>query len=407
MLLDHLQSKLETLAQQHLTRVLRTAASPTAVRQIVRSADGCMRERLMFCSNDYLGLAAHPRIADALADGARIWGGGAGASHLISGHTRAHERLEARLAGWFSPYIPGARVLSFSTGYMVNLAVMTALGDMDAELFSDELNHASLIDGMRLAKAAVRRYPHADLKALAAQLAASPAKVKLIVSDTVFSMDGDIAAVPQLLQIAHEHDAFVILDDAHGFGVLGHRGRGVLEHFGIVSERVVLVGTLGKAAGLTGAFVVAHPWVIEYLLQTARTYIFTTAALPAVCHALQTSLDLIEGDVGQQRRAQLLALRCQLRDGLERLLISHPQLGWSIPDSCTPIQALVVRSNHAAMTLAGHLDAAGLRVPGIRPPTVPAGHARLRITLGGTHTGSDIQRLLHALDSAAGQMQLA
>ncbi|MBM3386742.1 MAG: 8-amino-7-oxononanoate synthase [Betaproteobacteria bacterium] len=405
MLHEHLTKKLDALAERHLTRVLRAAASPTSPHQTVRRADGIGQERLMFCSNDYLGLAAHPRIAQALAEGAQIWAGGSGASHLISGHTLAHEHLENRLSSWYCPHIPNARVLSFSTGYMANLAVTTALGDAEAEFFSDELNHASLIDGMRLAKAPVRRYAHADMTGLRDLLVASTAKIKLIVSDTIFSMDGDVGPLPTLLQLAEEHDAWLVLDDAHGFGVLGERGRGALEHFGLSSERIILVGTMGKAAGLSGAFVAAHACVIEYLIQAARTYIFTTASLPAVSHALQTSLDLIEGEVGQQRRRHLLALQHQLRDGLSQVLQRHAHLGWQLTPSTTPVQPLIVGPNEATMVLSSQLEAAGLRVPGIRPPTVPQGQARLRMTLCATHTANDIDRLVHAVQAAAHVME--
>lgn len=405
MLLDHLQNKLDAIAAQDRTRVLRAAESPTSPHQTVRGPDGLGRERLMFCANDYLGLAAHPRIAKALTTGAQIWAGGSGASHLISGHTLAHERLENRLADWFAPHIPQVRILGFSTGYMANLAVTTTLGDADAEFFSDELNHASLIDGMRLAKAPVQRFAHANMAALRELLVASTAKIKLIVSDTVFSMDGDLGPIPELLRMAEEHDAWLILDDAHGFGVLGQFGRGALEHFGLSSERLILVGTLGKAAGLSGAFVAAHERVIQYLLQAARTYIFTTASLPSVSHALLTSLDLIENEEGQQRRAHLLALQRQLREGLSRILKDRTHLGWRLADSSTPIQPLVVGANVVAMALAAQLESAGFRVPGIRPPTVPVGQARLRITLCATHTTSDVDRLLQAIETAAQRME--
>lgn len=279
------------------------------------------------------------------------------------------------------------------------LAVTTALGDAEAEFFSDALNHASLIDGMRLAKAPVQRYPHADLATLAAQLAASTARIKLIVTDGVFSMDGDIAPLPALLRLAEAHDAWLVVDDAHGFGVLGERGRGVLEHFGLCSERLILVGTLGKAAGLAGAFVVAHATIAQYLLQAARTYIFTTASLPAVAHALCTSLALIEGAEGQARRQQLQALQARLRAGVQALMARRPDLGWRLADSDTPVQPLIVGDNAAVMALAARLDAAGLRVPGIRPPTVPEGEARLRITLCASHTEADVDALLHALQN--------
>ncbi|MCU7373720.1 8-amino-7-oxononanoate synthase [Paucibacter sp. O1-1] len=401
MLLEHLQTKLAAIAAQDLTRFLRAAQSPTAAKQLVRGADGLTRELLMFCSNDYLGLAAEPRLAAALAEGAQIYGGGSGASHLISGHSIAHEQLEQRLAAWFAPHIPQAQVLGFCTGYMANLAVITALGDADAEIFSDALNHASLIDGCRLAKAQARRYAHADLAELRAQLQASTAKLKLIVSDAVFSMDGDIAPQPELLALAEQFDAWLIVDDAHGFGVLGERGRGALEHFQLRSERLIVVGTLGKAAGLAGAFVAAHETVIQYLLQAARSYIFTTASPPAIAHALLASLDLIEGETGAQRSAALIDLQARLRSGVARLLASHPRLNWRLAESDTPVQPLIIGGNAEVMRLAAALEAQGLRVPGIRPPTVPKGEARLRITLCATHTAADVDRLLTALEAEA------
>ncbi len=401
-LLDHLSAKLGAISAQSLKRSLRRADTGTAPRQTVNG-----RELLMFCSNDYLGLAAEPAIADALADGARRWGGGSGASPLVSGHSAAHEAVTDTLARWYAPHIPQARAIGFCTGYMANLAVVTALGDEHTEIFSEQLNHASLIDAARLAKATVTRYAHADVAGLRALLAASTAKVKLIVTDAVFSMDGDLAPVPALLALAQEFDAWLVVDDAHGFGVLGERGRGTLEHFGLNSERLILVGTLGKAAGLAGAFVAAHATIVEYLLQAARNFIFSTASPPAVEHALLTSFALIEGPLGAQRRANLVARQAQLRDGLLALIARHPHLGWQLTDAATPIQPLIVGGNAEVMALAAALETAGLRVPGIRPPTVAAGTARLRITLCGTHTAADVDALLTALERAAATQEQA
>ena len=404
-LFEALHRRLDALAAQDLTRFLRAAEGPTAPHQRVRGGDGLTRELLMFCSNDYLGLAAHPRVAHALAEGAEAYGGGSGASHLISGHSVAHERLEQILAAWYLPHIPQARALSLSTGYMANLAVITALAGLgeapgEAAIFSEALNHASLIDGCRLARGAtVQRYPHGDLAALRAQLQASTAAVKIIVTDAVFSMDGDIAPLPALLRLAEEFEAWLVVDDAHGFGVLGAHGRGCLEHFDLRSERLLLVGTLGKAAGLAGAFVAGHHMAIELLLQTARAYIFTTAALPAVAHALLTSLDLIESEPGQQRRARLRRLQALLREGIEARLLPR-RSGWRLAPSQTPIQPLIVGGNAEVMRLSAALERRGLRVPGIRPPTVPAGEARLRITLCATHTEADVERLLSALEAS-------
>jgi len=401
-LLDHLSAKLNALAAQSLTRTLRRADNGTAPRQTI---DG--RPLLMFCSNDYLGLAAEGAIAEAIAEGARLWGGGSGASPLVSGHSAAHEAVTDTLARWYAPHIPQARAIGFCTGYMANLAVVTALGDEHTEIFSEQLNHASLIDAARLAKAKVTRYGHADVAGLRRLLAASTAKVKLIVTDAVFSMDGDLAPLPELLALAEAFDAWLIVDDAHGFGVLGEHGRGSLEHFGLRSERLILVGTLGKAAGLAGAFVAAHATIVDYLLQAARNFIFSTASPPAIEHALLTSFELIEGPLGAARRANLVALQAQLRDGLLALIDHHPRLGWSLTDSATPIQPLIVGGNAEVMALAAALESAGLRVPGIRPPTVAAGTARLRITLCGTHTAADVDALLTALQRAAAAQEQA
>jgi 8-amino-7-oxononanoate synthase len=401
MLLDHLQTKLDALKSQSLIRFTRVAETGTAPRQIVRGADGVARELLMFCSNDYLGLAAHPEIAEALAEGAQIYGGGSGASPLVSGHSRAHHEVETQLADWFSPWIPQARAIGFCTGYMANLAVVAALGDADAEIFSESLNHASLIDGTRLAKARVSRYGHVDLQELRGLLAASTARIKLIVTDAVFSMDGDIAPLPALLALAEEFDAWLIVDDAHGFGVLGETGAGCVEHFGLRSERLIVMGTLGKSAGLAGAFVVAHATITDYLLQAARNYIFSTASPPAVEHALLTSFALIRGEEGRRRRAQLTALQEHLREGMSALLDRHPALPWRLAPSSSPIQPLIIGGNAEVMALAAALEHQGLRVPGIRPPTVPKGEARLRITLCATHTHDDVDRLLAALEDCA------
>jgi 8-amino-7-oxononanoate synthase len=398
---EHLNTQLAQREAAQLTRRLRVATSGTAPHQRVLGADGRERELLMFCSNDYLGLAAHPAIAHALVEGARQWGGGSGASPLVSGHTAAHEAVAQWLGDAYAPHIPQARALGFCTGYMANLGVVTALGDAEAELFCDRLNHASLIDGARLARARVQLYPHADTAALDALLAASAARRKLIVTDSVFSMDGDVAPLAELLALAERHDALLLVDEAHGLGVLGQRGLGAIEAAGLRSERLVLVGTLGKAAGVAGAFVVAHGPVLEYLLQTARNYIFSTASPPALEHAVLAGLRLIAGSEGVQRRAALRERIAQWREGVRAVLAQHPELPWRLLESPTPVQALVLGDNAAAMRLSAALEAQGLRVPGIRPPTVPEGSARLRVTLCATHSAADVSRLVAALALAA------
>ncbi|WP_447775396.1 8-amino-7-oxononanoate synthase [Variovorax boronicumulans] len=398
-LLERLQNEITALDARSLRRRRQIAETACAPEQILTLAGTTApRTMLGFSSNDYLGLAAHPALAEALAEGAARYGTGSGGSHLILGHSRAHAQLEERLGEWMAPHIPEARSLFFCTGYMANLAVLSALGDGEAVIFSETLNHASLIDGARLARARVERYPHCDLQALDAQLAACDAPVKIIVSDAVFSMDGHIAPVAGLLALAEQHDAWLVIDDAHGFGVLGATGRGALQALALRSERLVLIGTLGKAAGVSGAFVAAHRTVIDFLVQRARPYIFTTAAPPAVAHALLTSLALIEGEEGMRRRAQLRARITQLRTGLKQVLPADGS-AW-LGDSPTAIQPLIVGDNARAMQTMERLDAHGLRVGAIRPPTVPAGTARLRIALSASHTEADVARLIGALGEA-------
>ncbi len=356
---------------------------------------------LGFCSNDYLGLASHPTLIEALVEGAHRYGAGSGASHLISGHGEAHAALEDLLAHWMTSSIPHARVLTFSTGYMANLALLTALGDSSATVFCDKLNHASLIDGALLAKAQVRRYPHCHLTTLERQLKVCATPIRLIVTDTVFGMDGDQADLAALLALAERYDAWLILDDAHGFGVLGQHGHGSLAQAGLRSERFILMGTLGKAAGVSGAFIAAHPVIIEWLLQTARTYVFTTAVPPALAHALRTSLQLIAGDEGMRRRVLLRQHIAQLRSGLQDLIDAYPAAGWVLGASDTAIQPLIVGDNARALALSDRLDTQGMWIPAIRPPTVPTGTARLRITLSASHTADDVQCLLAALHTVA------
>ncbi|HTR07104.1 MAG TPA: 8-amino-7-oxononanoate synthase, partial [Paraburkholderia sp.] len=275
-LLDTLEQGLRDIDAHGLRRRRRTVDTPCSAHMQV---DG--RATIGFASNDYLGLAAHPQLVAAMAEGAQRYGAGSGGSHLLGGHSRAHAQLEDDLAAFAGGFVDAPRALYFSTGYMANLAVLTALAGRGATLFSDALNHASLIDGARLSRADVQIYPHADMAALTALLEASDASVKVIVSDTVFSMDGDVAPLARLVELAEKHGAWLVVDDAHGFGVLGPQGRGALAQAALRSEHLVMVGTLGKAAGVSGAFVCAHDTVIEWLVQRARPYIFTTASSPA------------------------------------------------------------------------------------------------------------------------------
>jgi 8-amino-7-oxononanoate synthase len=404
MLIDHLNRQRLERDAQGLTRLRRVAESPCAPRQVVSQCGQPARELLVFGSNDYLGFANHPALIQALAEGAQRFGAGSGASHLISGHSRAHAALEDDLAAWLEPSIPNAQALYFCTGFLANVALLTALGDASATIFADKLNHASLIDGALLARAPMQRYAHRNLSVLASRLEHCATPIKLIVTDAVFSMDGDLADLPALLELAERFDAWLIVDDAHGFGVLGAHGQGSLSHFGLRSERLIYMGTLGKAAGVGGAFVAAHPTIIDWLVQSARSYIYTTAAPPAVAHALRESLRLISSAEGDQRRAQLQQRISQLREGLVELIDAHPVLGWRLTESSSAIQPLIVGSNEAALALMATLDDQGLWVPAIRPPTVPVGTARLRITLSAVHSSEDVQRLVDGLALAAREL---
>ncbi|VVE74970.1 8-amino-7-oxononanoate synthase [Pandoraea sputorum] len=385
-LLDRLDAGLAEIDRLHLRRRHRVVSTPC---QPHLSADG--RDVLAFASNDYLGLAAHPNVVEALIEGAQRYGAGSGASHLISGHSLAHAELEDALADFMSPHLVDGRALYFCTGYMANLATISALANKDSEIFSEALNHASLIDGARLSRAKTHVYPHGDVDALAALLDASTAETKLIVTDGVFSMDGDIAPLPQLLALAERHNAWLIVDDAHGFGVVGENGRGVFEHFDMRSPNLVIIGTLGKAAGVGGAFVAAHRSVIEWLINRARPYIFTTAAAPSQAHALLTSLAIIAGDEGLERRATLQARIAQLRDSLTLKR-------WHHMVSPTGVQPIILGENAAALHAQAGLAEAGLWVPAIRPPTVAPGTSRLRLTLSAAHTAEDVARLTRAIN---------
>ncbi len=376
-----LKNQLDSLKQQQLWRRRWNTETPSAPRMQVEG-----RELIAFCSNDYLGLAADPLLIEALREGTSMYGAGSGASHLISGHSRAHEKLENALADFFSPHIMSGRALYLSSGYMANLAVITALADAHSEVFSEALNHASLIDAARLSRAKITIYPHRDLTALGTLLAASTAERKLIVTDGVFSMDGDIAPLKEILQLCELHDAWLIVDDAHGFGVLGKQGRGLVEHFPLRSERLILIGTLSKAAGVAGAFVTAHETIIEWLIQRARPYIYSTASPPALAHALLTSLKIIAGEEGTRRRAVLNERIAQWKSAVN---LNH----WQMLDSETPIQPVLIGDNARTMAAAHQLREQGFWVGSVRPPTVPLGTARLRVTLSAAHTLDQVAQL--------------
>ncbi|GLP99976.1 8-amino-7-oxononanoate synthase [Methylophaga thalassica] len=344
---------------------------------------------LSFCSNDYLGLAAHPAIKQAFKQAVDKEGVGSGAAHLLTGHSFYHQALEEKLADFTGQQ----RVLLFSTGYMANLGVIDGLLTRGDAVIQDKWNHASLLDGGRLTDADQLRYPHADMSLLHKRLHnAATAKHRLIVSDGVFSMDGDIAPLPEIMALSEQHRAAVLIDDAHGFGVIGEGGRGTVSHYQIAADKApIVVGTLGKAIGTGGAFVAADELVIETLIQQARSYVYTTAQPPAIAAATLVSLDLVEKE--QWRRDRLQQLIQQFRQGAE-------QLGLELMPSMTPIQPVIIGDDKQALEIGARLEQQGILVGVIRPPTVPKNTARLRITFSAAHTEEDVERLLVALEQA-------
>lgn len=373
------QGELAQRKQAGLYRARRQIAGP---QQPVLTADGS--PLLSFCSNDYLGLANHSAIRAALVNALPETGLGGASSHLICGHHNAHHRLERRVAG----FTGRSSALFFSTGYMANMGVISALAGRGDTVFSDRLNHASIIDGCILSRARIRRYAHGNVAELATMLANTTGH-KLVVTDGVFSMDGDVAPLRELARVCKAHDALLVVDDAHGIGVLGPDGRGSVAELGLSEDDVpVLVGTFGKAVGTSGAFVAGPSVITDYLIQKARTYIYTTAMPPAVAAATCTSLDLIEQDTS--RRAHLNTLITEFRNRV-------PSLGFDLLPSRTPVQPIMVGDNVSALALSQALEARGLMVTAIRPPTVPAGEARLRVTLSAAHSRGDLERLFTAL----------
>jgi 8-amino-7-oxononanoate synthase len=376
-----LAAELAALEAGGLRRRRRVLETPQRARVTV---DG--RDFVAFCSNDYLGLAAHPDLIAAACAGAAAYGVGAGASHLILGHTRPHHDLERALASFVG--LPAA--LFFSTGYMANLGLVTSLAARGDAVFADRLNHASLNDAALLSRAEFKRYAHRDMSALESQLSATRAKRKIIITDAVFSMDGDLAPVAALIDLAERYDAWLVLDDAHGFGVLGAKGRGVLEHARVSSPRIAYMATLGKAAGVCGAFVAGEPELVETLVQRARTYVYSTASPPMLACTLIKSLELIEREAWRREHLAklIVVLKAGLRESAAQLLPSD-----------TAIQPLVIGGNVEAVAASEKLAARGLLVPAIRPPTVPRGTARLRISLSADHRIEDVERLTAALMS--------
>jgi 8-amino-7-oxononanoate synthase len=385
MLPEQLSTALADLETQGLLRQRRVLETPQGVRIRV---DG--RNYLSFSSNDYLGLANHPAIAAAACMAIEQAGVGAGAAHLLTGHHRLHHALEAELAAFVG--LPAA--LLFSTGYMASLGVIPALLDRHGEVFEDRLNHASLVDAALLSRARLTRYPHLDLATLERQLAASTARVRLIASDTVFSMDGDLAPVAELLELAERHGAWLYLDDAHGFGVLGEEGRGILQYCRLptVERRLIYLATLGKAAGVAGAFVAGSAELMAWLVNRARSYIYTTAQPPLLAAAVSASLKQIAADAWRRER---------LAELISRLKAGMAGLPWRLMPSHTPIQPLLVGDNAEALRLADGLRARGILIPAIRPPTVPQGMSRLRISLSAAHELADVDALVAVLRELA------
>ena len=378
-----LDSALQERRAESLYRRRRTVDGPQQPNIVV---DG--KQLLAFCSNDYLGLANHPDVIRSFQNAANEYGVGGGASHLIIGHSRAHHQLEEELAA----FTGRPRALLFSTGYMANLGVISALLGKGDGVFQDRLNHASLLDGGQLSGARFQRYLHADTQSLETKLVRSEARRKLVVTDGVFSMDGNIAPLKELSDVAQNNNAWLMVDDAHGFGVIGQGGRGVADLFDMgLRELPVLMGTLGKGFGTSGAFVAGSEELIETLIQFARPYIYTTSIPPAVAEATRTSLRLLQKE--DWRREKLQGLIRQFRFGCE-------QLGLALMNSNTPIQPIMVGGAEQALAMSESLEQQGVLVTAIRPPTVPKGASRLRVTLSASHTEDDVSRLLLALEKA-------
>ncbi|MAY42710.1 MULTISPECIES: 8-amino-7-oxononanoate synthase [unclassified Neptuniibacter] len=381
---DDLSTELDLRKEQALYRCRRTLQTP---QQPIVQVDG--REYLAFCSNDYLGLANHPEVIKSFQTAANKYGVGGGASHLVNGHSQAHHELEEALA----EFTGRPKALLFSTGYMANIGAVNALlGKQDA-VFQDRLNHASLLDAGLLSGARFQRYLHNDSESLDKKLAKTEARRKLVVTDGVFSMDGDLAELPELSSVCKKHDAWLMVDDAHGFGCLGESGGGCAEHFSMPSDDLqVLVGTLGKGFGTAGAFVAGSEVLIETLVQHARTYIYTTSMPPAVAAATLTSLRLLQEE--SWRRDKLTQLIKQFRDGCQ-------ELGLTLMDSPTPIQPIMIGESDKAMQISKALEDDGIFISAIRPPTVPHGSARLRVTLSASHTEQQVERLLQSLEKVS------
>jgi len=377
-----LQAQLNLRREEHLYRTRLNVASGCSS---TLSVEG--RSLINFCSNDYLGLASHPDISLALKQAADLYGTGSGASHLVSGHSVVHQKLEEQLA----EYSGRPRALLFSTGYMANMGAINALVGRRDLVLQAQLNHASLLDGGRLSQADFKRYKHVDMASLEQRLEQSSAERKLVVSDGVFSMDGNLAPLSEISTLAEKHSAWLMVDDAHGVGVLGPQGGGLVEQLGMNLKQVpVLVGTLGKSFGTFGAFVAGSEALIETLIQFSRSYIYTTALPPAVAAATLASLKIVRQE--SWRRDKLVQLVTRFRRGAE-------QIGLQLGASNTPIQPVLINNDAKVVQVGQSLRDAGFLVGAIRPPTVPVGTGRLRITFSADHSEEQVDQLVAALDS--------
>lgn len=381
MSLKGLKQDLAQRKAEHLYRSRKVLESPQSVEPIING-----KKVLSFCSNDYLGLANHPDVIKNFKQAADQYGVGSGSAHLVSGHTKEHHALEEELAN----FMGAERALLFSTGYMANLGVISAFCDRHSEIYEDKLNHASLLDAALLSRAKRIRIPHLNTVKLEERLSASTIDNKFIISDGVFSMDGDLAPLDKLVALSEKNNASLMIDDAHGIGVLGEKGRGIVEHFKLGSEQVpIIVGTLGKSFGTAGAFVAGSEELIETLIQKSRSYIFTTAMPAAVAAATRTSLKLLEEETW--RREKLKSLIIQFRAGAK-------ELGLELMDSMTAIQPIIIGGSKETLALSEKLLEQDILISAIRPPTVAEGTARLRITFSATHTEKHVDKLLSVLE---------
>jgi 8-amino-7-oxononanoate synthase len=382
-MLDQIHSELQSLKDNHLFRTRKLLSGRLGSKLSLNH-----QEHLSFCSNDYLGLSQNQFIQAALIEGIHLSGNGMGASHLISGHHEFHEAFENA----FSEALYFERALLFSSGYMANMGVISALAGKDDAIFSDKLNHASLNDAAILSRANHKRYRHNDMNHLEELICASKSKVKIIVTDAVFSMDGDIADIPHLIYLCEAYDAYLYIDDAHGFGVLGEEGRGVLQHFIDLqriktphSPRLIYMATLGKAAGIHGAVVASSNSVIEYLIQKSKQYIYTTAIPAFLAYGLKESLNQILKAHEAREHVK----------GLVNTFRNHMKLNkLSLGNSLTPIQPVIVGNEINALRLNQWLMDVGIYVPAIRPPSVPKGTSRMRVSFSALHSDLDVRELI-------------